>query len=463
MKKSVAILRTLASFPLIIAACLTEAMAVSVSRHFVLVAYGFGVSDTLVALSITVFGIVGLICFALGSLVWRSKLSPTRVLLVTSPLYILLGTFSIFLLYSLEIKYEKGESNLRCLADFCRDLPSWQSRKVLLRTGILRVAHLEPLPDRTPLNATLHSRRERNGYSVENVILETIPGFFLAGNLYRPLPWNEGSKKPVVLIPHGHFPNGRFNEDTQQLAATFARMGAMAFTYDMAGRGETTQVNHKNPNALTLQIWDSMRVLDFLLSLPDADPARVGMTGASGGGTQTFLCSAVDDRVKVAAPVVMVSSWVYGGCACESGLPIHCTREYRTNNAEIAALTAPRPQLIVSIDEDWTHTVPNREFPYIRGIYTLFGKEDLVRNVHLPSERHDFGPSKRDAVYRFFAEHLNLSLAQVTAPDGKIDEKKNVIEPEEAMHAFDTAHSLPVGALKDWESVMACLMRREHR
>jgi uncharacterized protein len=351
----------------------------------------------------------------------------------------------------------RGQSDLRRLAVFCRDLPTWQARAAVIRAGLLRGSGLEPLPVRTPLNAVIHSRRERKGYSVENVILETLPGFFLAGNLYRPAPADPSVRKPVVLIPHGHFKNDRFNEDNQQLAATFARMGTMAFIYDMVGRGETTQVTHKHPNALTLQLWDSIRVLDFLLGLPDADPARVGMTGASGGGTQTILCTAVDDRVTVSGPVVMVSSWMYGGCECESGLPIHRGSGYETNNAEIAALAAPRPQVIVSIRTDWTQTVPKREFPYIRTIYRLYGKEDNVCNVHLAAERHDYGPSKRQAVYRFFAVHLRLSLDRITLPDGRIDEAPNTMEPVEALRAFGAAHPLPERALKGWDAVMAAL------
>jgi len=363
----------------------------------------------------------------------------------------------LFGMYALEFKYEKGESNLRKLVQFHHGLPAWKERTVQLRRGILSVSKLDRIPEHPPVQATLHSRRVHKGYSVENVALETVPGFFLAGNLYRPLPVDSGARCPVVVIPQGHFRDGRFGADMQHLAATFARMGAMAFLYDMAGRGETTQVNHEDPRALTLQLWNSRRVLDFLLSLPEADPARVGMTGTSGGGTQTFLCCAVDDRVTVTAPVAMVSSWVYGGCACESGLPIHRTATYATNNAEIAALTAPRPQLVVSIDSDWTRTVPWKEFPFMRNIYALFGAESQVENKHIAGENHDYGPTKRDAVYRFFGKHLHLRLESVLHPDGSIDETVNTIEPREAMLSFDTNHPLPEHALQGWDAVMLAL------
>ena len=438
-------------------ACSSVALAISMTRHPDLVAYGLKSTRPVVSLVAGGFVACGFVWLGLA---WFSgKVQRTRlwVLAVALPVCVLVSGFSALGFYALEVKYEKGESNLGRLAGFCRDLPAWQTRAARVRAGILRASQLAPLPKRTPLNIVSHSRRERSGYSVENILLETLPGFFLAGNLYRPTTADRSSKHPIVLIPQGHFPHDRFNADNQQLAATFARMGAFAFLYDMVGRGESRQVKHHSPQSLTLQLWNSMRALDFLLELPDADASRVGMTGASGGGTQTFLCTAVDERVTVSAPVVMVSSWVYGGCECESGLPIHRGPGYASNNAEIAALAAPRPQLIISCGKDWTRTVPTREFPYIRNIYRLFGRAELVRNVHFAAEGHDYGPSKRQAVYAFFAEHLRLSREGVGLPDGRLDESPNTVEPDGNLRAIDAAHPLPARALKGWDAVKANL------
>ena len=433
------------------------ALAWSVHRHSELVAYGIKGTSTKVQAIELGFISLALVMLLLARLAWRVKGHAVLIGVSAVPASVV-GGFAAFALYALEVTYEKGDSNLEDLTYYCRDLPAWQARAKVLRHGILQAANLDPLPNRTPLDALVHSRRERNGYSVENVRLETIPGFYLAGNLYRPASVSTNEKVPVVLVPHGHFPLGRCNPDNQQLAATLARMGAITFLYDMVGRGENKQVIHKNPNALTLQLWDSMRVLDFLLALPEADPARVAMTGASGGGTQTFLCTAVDQRVKVSVPVVMVSSWVYGGCPCESGLPIHRGAGYATDNAEIAALAAPRPMLIVSDGLDWTRTVPVREFPYIQGVYRLYGAESLVRNVHFAREGHDFGRSKREAVYAFLAAQLHLSLDRVTGRDGRADETPNTVEAPETMRATDEAHPLPGKALKGWEAVRAELL-----
>ena len=436
--------------------CLSAALTVSMTRHSDLVAYGLQTTSLIVSLVAGGFAACALAWLGLARLAMKSReIARLWVWLVALLLCVLSSAFCALSVYQLEVKYEKGESDLRQLAGFCRDLPAWQARAAILRAGILRAARMAPLPKRTSLNIVTHDRRERRGYSVENVLLETLPGFFLAGNLYRPALADPGRKLPIVLIPQGHFPHDRFNPDNQQLAATFARLGALAFLYDMVGRGESTQVKHHHPQALTLQLWNSMRVLDFLLGLPDADPSRVGMTGASGGGTQTVLCAALDERITVSAPVVMVSSWVYGGCECESGLPIHRGPGYASNNAEFAALTAPRPQLIVSCGADWTRTVPAREFPYLRNIYRLFGRADDVRNVHFAAEGHDYGPSKRQAVYAFFAEHLHLAREGVRLPDGRFDEAANTVEPDASLRAIDAAHPMPARALQGWDAVNA--------
>jgi hypothetical protein len=328
----------------------------------------------------------------------------------------------------------------------------WQARAAKIRKQILVGAKLDPLPERTPLNAVIHKKRSYDGYTVEAAAFQAVPGFFVYGTLYRPI--GKEGPRPGILCTHGHYrgpDGGRYTLDEQHRSATLARMGAVVFSYDMIGFGDSLHQgwDHAHGQALTLQTWSSMRAVDFLQSLPEVDDKRIGVTGVSGGGTQSFLLTAVDDRVAVSVPVAMVSAHFFGGCDCESGMPIHKTAELETNNAEIAALAAPRPMLLVSVGGDWTKNTPNVEFPYIKNIYKLCGAETNVENAHFPDEGHGYEYVKRQAVYPFLVKHMGLDpVGVLDSTTGKFDESKTVVEKPEQMLVFDDAHPLPSHALK---------------
>tara|TARA_Y100001933_G_scaffold144284_1_gene142945 strand:+ start:4548 stop:5267 length:720 start_codon:yes stop_codon:yes gene_type:complete len=230
-------------------------------------------------------------------------------------------------------------------------------------------------------------------------------------------------------------------------------MGAAVFSYDMIGYSDSRKLgwNHNHgKQVLGLQCWNSIRALDFILSLPGIDSSRVGVTGASGGGTQTFLLTALDDRVTVSAPCVMVSAHFFGGCACESGVPIHVRPSHITNNTEIAALCAPRPMLLISCGGDWTSHTPQVEFPFVRRIYGMYGLSNLVKNAHFPDEGHDYGASKRQAMYRFFEKHLKLSrgVQWKSKEDTAMDESTVLLESHQILQVFTEKHPVPPHALK---------------
>lgn len=351
---------------------------------------------------------------------------------------------------------EQGAEALRNFASTYHDRATWETRAGLIRAGLRAGMKLPAKPKFAPLQPIRHSLRRMNGYTVENVAFESLPGLFVTGNLYRPL--NPTEKLAGVLAPHGHTANqdARFVEQAQQRCATMARMGAVVFIYDMLGYGDSKQCDHKIPNALTIQTLTSIRALDFLTGLPDVDTSRIAVSGESGGGTQTFLLTALDARVKVSVPVVMVSSYFFGGCACESGMPIHKRATHQTSNVEIAALAAPRPLLLISDGKDWTQHTPAVEFPYIQHIYGYYGDKDQVENVHLPNEGHDYGRSKREAAYRFLAKHLKLDLNRVLK-NGQIDESTNTMLDATALHVFTPEHSRPTRALMGDKAVMAIL------
>lgn len=354
---------------------------------------------------------------------------------------------------------EQGKAQLESFSKTWHTRAEWEARAKNIRECILREAHLTPLPTRSPLKPIIWGKQVRNGYTVENVAFESLPGFFVTGNLYRPL--GEKGPFPAVLCPHGHSKQGRLDPATIARGATLARMDAVAFAYDMVGFNDSAQAKHDDENVLTLQLWDSMRALDFLTSLPEVDVKRIGCSGESGGGTQTFLLCATDPRVVVSVPVVMVSAHFFGGCKCESGLPIHHSDKHDTDNAEIAALFAPKPMCLVSDGKDWTKNVPQVEFPYIQSVYKLYGAAEKVESVHLPEEGHDYGPSKRDAMYRFMAKHLGLNLKAVMV-DGKIDEVDTTLDPN-SLVVFNADHSRPDYALKDGTEVAAALEAAKRR
>lgn len=333
----------------------------------------------------------------------------------------------------------------------------WHTRAQLVKQQLMKGMELENWPSVPTGKPVIHSKKVMDGYTVENVFFESLPGFYVTGNLYRPL--KKQKSYPGILCPHGHGdnPEGRFREQTQKRCATLARMGAVVFVWDMIGQGDSKQCSHKLEKGLKLQTINSRRALEFLLSLPEIDPGQIAMTGESGGGTQTFMLTALDDRIKVSVPCVMVSAHFFGGCTCESGMPVHKNGIYQTTNAEIAALTAPRPMLLISNGHDWTKNNPDVEFPYLQKIYTLHDTSSNVELVHLPEEKHDYGPSKRKAMYAFMAKHLPLDLKAVTNKTGDIDEGPSAVLTQAELSVYNTAHPLPANAVQGDDAVLKLL------
>jgi dienelactone hydrolase len=348
-----------------------------------------------------------------------------------------------------------GWDFLDSLAAKYHDKESWEKRKAEIKPQLYKALLLSPLPAKNNSKPIFTPKRIMDGYSVENIALEIMPGLYINGSLYKPL--NPKGKIPLVLSPDGHWEKQRFRADCQIRCAMIAKMGAMAFSYDLFAWGESglqfKYEDHRRSLAQTVQTLGGIRILDYFTSLKETDTTRIAISGGSGAGSHAILLTALDDRIKLSAPVVAMSSYFYGGCPCESGMPIHfCAGG--TNNVELAAMAAPKPQLIVSDGGDWTAETPLHDFPYLQKMYGYYGLANKVENIHLPNEKHDFGINKRIALYDFLIKNFNLNPSKVKDKSGNYDETKCTIEKETALYVFGVkGENLPQNAIMGFEAL----------
>lgn len=322
---------------------------------------------------------------------------------------------------------EDGQKMISWLTSLYSNKTEWEARRDTLRKEVRERLGIDKLLPLCSKEKPEYSKiRKFDGYTVQNFRLKTANGHTVCGSIYAP---TSKGKHPLIICPNGHFSNGRYGKVQQLRLGTLARMGAICVDYDLWGWGESADEvgskAHQTPEAHVMQALNGIRILDWVIQRKDVDTKRIGVNGGSGGGTQTVLLTVLDNRFTAANPVVSVSSWFDGGCPCESGMPIQLAGG-GTCNAELAAMFAPKPMMLVSDGGDWTSTTPELEYPYLQRIYGFYGATDKVSNIHLPKERHDFGDNKRNAVYKFFIDTFNLDAS-------KLDESKVTIEDENAL------------------------------
>lgn len=335
---------------------------------------------------------------------------------------------------------------------------AWEERASELRRQIRVSLGMLPMPTLAPLKPTVHSRREMDGYAVEKIYLESFAGLYVTGSLYTPLN-TEGKKLPAVLCPHGHWSNGRFLKTSdgeirneianggerfesaarsplQARCVQLARMGCVVLHYDMLGYADSRQIdfnrahgfgNHGpnpdvgtdkwllfspraeelNQNVMGIQTINTLQLVEYLLSRDDVDPSKLSITGASGGGTQTFIASAIEPRFCGAYPVVMVSTGMQGGCTCENA----CGLRVGTGNVEIAALTAPKPMGLNSAN-DWTKNMASDGVPELRKLYGLYGATDRLSFQAATHFGHNYNHVTRVAMYGFMNRLFGLGHSE---------------------------------------------------
>jgi dienelactone hydrolase len=361
----------------------------------------------------------------------------------------------------------------------CASPQAWAKRAERVRRQLLVATGMWPVPTKTPANAVIHGKVDRRQYTVEKVYFESFPGHFVTGNLYRPK--GRSGRLPAVLCPHGHWANGRFYDagekkleeqiakgaerfdpsgryPIQARCVQLARMGCVVFHYDMVGYADSRQLRHgpgvrvemntpenwgyfspqaeaRLQNMMGLQTYNSTRALDFLSGLPEVDPTRIAVTGASGGGTQTFILCAIDPRPAVAFPAVMVSTAMQGGCTCENA----CYLRVGTGNVEIAALFSPRPLGMTAAD-DWTKEMAAKGFPELKQHYKMLGVEDLVMLEPFTQFKHNYNYPSRAAMYGWFNKHLKLGLKEPI-----VEEDYQPLSKDE-MRVWDKEHPQPPGS-----------------
>ena len=338
----------------------------------------------------------------------------------------------------------------------------WTEKAAALREQIRVANGLVPIHESSPLNAEIFGKIEREDYTIEKVYFEPFPGFFTTGNLYRPL--GKRGPFPGIVSPHGHWGRGRLENiergSIPGRCINFAKQGYVIFAYDMLGHNDSgKQIEHGyggaheglwGLSAMGLQLQNSISSIDFLESLPDVDNERIGCTGASGGGTQAFILTAVDERIKVSAPVNMISATMQGGCICENAPNLRLD----ISNIEIGALMAPRPLLLVSATGDWTVKTPTVEYPAIRSIYAHFDAADKVHQVQVDAE-HNYNKESREAVYAWFAKWF-LGAEDTSS----FKEVEFQVEPDDALLVF-SKREIPVHAMKQVEVLPSWVNRSQ--
>ncbi len=425
--------------------------------------------------------------------------------------------FSLLLLSTIAVLTNLGWSNAAVADDPMRTLDShcpmtlppsieaWKARAEQVRLQLRVAVGLLPMPQLDPVAPKIYGRREMDGYTVESCTMESLPGLMVTGTLYRPSNIPAGKKVPGILCPHGHWANGRFyeaNDVVQQLASggerfesaainplqarcvQLARMGCIVYMYDMLGYADSQQIpsarSHGFANQpiesevkpdgwllfsplaeshlqsiMGLQTLASMRSLDMLLTLPEVDANRIGITGASGGGTQSFIAAALDPRISVAFPAVMVSTGMQGGCVCEN-CPL---LRIGTGNVEMAALFAPKPLAMTAAD-DWTRTMPTDGYPQLQKIYEMYGAKDKVSLFPSLHFGHNYNHVSRVAMYGWMNDHFGLGFKKpiLEADFHRLTPKEQTV--------FDADHPKPESGeeferklMKLWSDVVGAQMR----
>ena len=313
----------------------------------------------------------------------------------------------------------------RCLAEI-KSLDDWKAHREIWRQQLQEMLGLFPWPERTELKPEITGRVEQDGVTVEKLHFQSLPGLYVTANLY--LPKSPAKRAPAILYVCGHGPvisNGVSYGNKvsyQHHGAWFARHGYVCLVTDTVQYGEVLGLHHGtyregmwwwNSRGYTpagVEAWNNIRALDYLGTRPEVDANRIGLTGRSGGGAYSWTTAALDDRVKVIAPVAgitdlqnhVVDGVVEGHCDC-----MFFVNTYRWDYPLLAALCAPRPLLLVNTDSDNIFPLDGvlRTYTKVKHIYQLCRATNQLGLVIGPGPHKDT-QNLQVPVFRWFNQHL---------------------------------------------------------
>ncbi len=307
-------------------------------------------------------------------------------------------------------------------------LEEHRARCAWVRERLLLSAGLKPALDIPVGKIWIGEGRKYQNIIIKPVSIESLPGLKLTGSLF--LQEDLASPVPGILCPHGHWQQGRVhhapNGGVVKRCCEMARLGFAVFAYDMIGYNDCNDFPHRWQGELKrkgdlagisnfgLQTLNSMRAVDFLCSLPEVDSTRIACTGASGGGSQTWFIAALDERIKVAAPVCMLSSHFQGGCVCEEGPLLRTTG---LTSFDIVSALAPRPLMLPGVTGDWTNLNPVYEIPRLKQVYSLYHAEDQVESCYF-EDGHNYNQRTREHIYAWLVRQLKgINCGSIIAED----------------------------------------------
>ncbi|HKJ69195.1 MAG TPA: alpha/beta hydrolase family protein [bacterium] len=323
----------------------------------------------------------------------------------------------------------------------------WQNRQEYVRETLDEI--VGPFPERTPLNARVVGTAEKDEYRIEHIIYESQPGFYVTSSLF--LPRNLQGRTPAVIYCSGHTIDGYRSTTYQHIILNLVKKGFVVFAFDPVGQGERLQYfdpeigetvlggstnEHSYGGAQAFisgssqamyMTWDGIRAVDYLLTRPEVDPDRIGITGRSGGGTQSAYIAAMDERIYAAAPECYITSFrrLLQSIGPQDGEQnMYQFIEHGLDHPDYLEVRAPKPTMMITTTRDFFSIQGARETAAeVQRAFDAFGQPERFRMVEDDAPHMSTEPN-REAMYAFFQEHLNL-------PGSSEDEEVELLTPEE--------------------------------